>query len=124
DRPQSSSARHSFGGDDKFLPMNAFRGSASLTQSWNHFHFGVAEGVATVTFDRPQKLNALTFQVYADLRDLLTELPQRDGVRVLQFGQQVAKIRVHLERQDAKIGGEGDDRPSPGRDAVDGSDDR
>jgi enoyl-CoA hydratase/carnithine racemase len=63
--------------------MNAFRGSAALTQSWNHFHFGVEDGVATITFDRPQKLNALTFQVYADLRDLLTDLPQRDDVRVL-----------------------------------------
>lgn len=63
--------------------MTAFRGSATPTQSWNHFGFTVADGVATLTFNRPQKLNALTFQVYADLRDLLTELPQRDDVRVL-----------------------------------------
>ncbi|TMF41846.1 MAG: enoyl-CoA hydratase, partial [Chloroflexi bacterium] len=63
--------------------MSAFRGSASPTQSWNHFRFAVNDGVATLTFDRPQKLNALTFQVYADLRDLLTELPQRDDIRVL-----------------------------------------
>jgi enoyl-CoA hydratase/carnithine racemase len=63
--------------------MSAFRGSASPTRSWNHFRFGVESGVATVTFDRPQKLNALTFQVYADLRDLMTELPLRDDVRVL-----------------------------------------
>ena len=63
--------------------MTAFRGSATPTQSWNHFGFTVAGGVATLTFNRPQKLNALTFQVYADLRDLLTELPQRDDVRVL-----------------------------------------
>ncbi len=63
--------------------MSAFRGSAAPTQSWNHFRFAVADGVATLTFDRPQRLNALTFQVYADLRDLLTELPQHDDVRVL-----------------------------------------
>ena len=63
--------------------MTAFRGSASPTPSWNHFRFGVQDGVATITFSRPQKLNALTFQVYADLRDLLTELPQRDDVKVL-----------------------------------------
>ncbi len=37
----------------------------------------------TLTFDRPEKLNALTFEVYADLRDLLTELPHRDDTRVL-----------------------------------------
>jgi enoyl-CoA hydratase/carnithine racemase len=63
--------------------MSAFRGSATPTQSWKHFGFTVEEGVATLTFNRPQKLNALTFQVYADLRDLLTELPQHDEVRVL-----------------------------------------
>src|SRR5437763_4011804 len=48
-----------------------------------HFDFGVTDGVATVTFDRPEKLNALTFDVYADLRDLLAELPQRGDTRVL-----------------------------------------
>ena len=63
--------------------MSVFRGSATPTKSWNHFRFAVKDGVATITFDRSQKLNALTFQVYADLRDLLTELPQRDDVRVL-----------------------------------------
>ena len=63
--------------------MSAFRGSVSPTRSWNHFRFSIEDGVATITFDRPQKLNALTFQVYADLRDLLTELPQHDNVRVL-----------------------------------------
>ncbi|MGH2677447.1 MAG: enoyl-CoA hydratase family protein, partial [Actinomycetota bacterium] len=33
--------------------------------------------------DRPERLNALTFEVYADLRDLLAELPHRDDVRAL-----------------------------------------
>jgi enoyl-CoA hydratase/carnithine racemase len=63
--------------------MSAFRGSATPTPSWNHFRFAVKDGVATITFDRAQRLNALTFEVYADLRDLLTELPQREDVRVL-----------------------------------------
>jgi enoyl-CoA hydratase/carnithine racemase len=39
--------------------------------------------VATVTFDRPDKLNALTFDVYADLRDLLGEIEHREDIRVL-----------------------------------------
>lgn len=43
----------------------------------------MSEGVATVTFDRPDRLNALTFEVYADLRDLLGELEHRDDVRCL-----------------------------------------
>jgi enoyl-CoA hydratase/carnithine racemase len=43
----------------------------------------MAEGVATITFDRPDRLNALTFDVYADLRDLLGEVEQRDDARAL-----------------------------------------
>jgi enoyl-CoA hydratase/carnithine racemase len=63
--------------------MSPFTGSAGSTQRWRHFGYAEAAGVATVTFDRPERLNALTFEVYADLRDLLAELPNRDGVRVL-----------------------------------------
>ena len=63
--------------------MSPFRASAPLTSHWQHFRFSVDDSVATVTLDRPDKLNALTFEAYADLRDLLAELPQRDDVRVL-----------------------------------------
>jgi enoyl-CoA hydratase/carnithine racemase len=63
--------------------MSPFRSSSSFTEEWEHFDFAVDDGVATITFTRPEKLNALTFDVYADLRDLLAELPHRDDVRVL-----------------------------------------
>ncbi|MGO9958642.1 MAG: enoyl-CoA hydratase family protein [Solirubrobacteraceae bacterium] len=63
--------------------MCPFRASAPVTQEWGNFEFTVSDGVATVTLNRPKKLNALTFDVYADLRDLLAELPQRGDVRVL-----------------------------------------
>jgi len=63
--------------------MSPFRASAPLTSQWHHFRFALADGVATVTLDRPDKLNALTFEAYADLRDLLAELPHRGDVRVL-----------------------------------------
>jgi enoyl-CoA hydratase/carnithine racemase len=63
--------------------MSPFRASAALTREWNNFDLALDEGVATVTFSRADKLNALTFDVYADLRDLLGELPHRGDVRVL-----------------------------------------
>jgi enoyl-CoA hydratase/carnithine racemase len=63
--------------------MSRFRASAPLTERWKHFGLAIDAGVATLTFNRPEKLNALTFEVYADLRDLLTELPQHQDVRVL-----------------------------------------
>jgi enoyl-CoA hydratase/carnithine racemase len=63
--------------------VSPWRASAPFTQEWEHFDFSVGDGVATLTFNRPDVLNALTFQVYADLRDLLTELPLRDDVSVL-----------------------------------------
>ncbi len=52
-------------------------------REWEHFSLEVADGVARLAFERPERLNALTFEVYADLRDLLGELPERDDVRVL-----------------------------------------
>jgi enoyl-CoA hydratase/carnithine racemase len=65
------------------MPRSPFRASAAITENWQHFDFAVREGVATVTFNRPDKLNPLTFESYADLRDLLHELPQRGDARVL-----------------------------------------
>jgi enoyl-CoA hydratase/carnithine racemase len=61
--------------------VSPFRASPPFTQDWRHFAFAVAEGVATITLNRPEKLNALTFDSYADLRDLFAELPLREDVR-------------------------------------------
>jgi len=63
--------------------MNRFRASVPLTEQWGHFDFAIEGPVATVTLNRPEKLNPLTFESYADLRDLLAELPHHEGVRVL-----------------------------------------
>ena len=61
----------------------SFRASAGWTESWKHFDFDVDDGVATITLNRPDKLNALTLDVYADLRDLLTEIEHREDVAAL-----------------------------------------
>ena len=68
--------------------MSPFRASPGFTDRWEHFDLAVADGVATITFSRPDKLNALTFDVYADLRDVLAELPHRGDARVIVLAGQ------------------------------------
>jgi enoyl-CoA hydratase/carnithine racemase len=68
--------------------VTRFRASAGFTEQWTTFDLAVEDGVATVTLSRPEKLNALTFDVYADLRDLLAELPHRGDARVLVLAGQ------------------------------------
>jgi enoyl-CoA hydratase/carnithine racemase len=63
--------------------MSPFTGSAARTCDWQHLKCEVTDGVATVTLARPEKLNALTFGAYADLRDLLAELSRERSVRAL-----------------------------------------
>src|ERR1051326_9110477 len=55
-----------------------------MAARWAHFDYEETGGVATVTFSRPERLNSLTFEVYADIRDLTRELRSRGGeVQVL-----------------------------------------
>jgi enoyl-CoA hydratase/carnithine racemase len=88
-----------------------YRGSVPIHEDWQHFGFSVADGVATVTLNRPEKMNPLTFQSYADLRDLVHELPHRGDTRVLVIrgegkgfcgGGDVNEIIGELIRMDAR----------------------
>lgn len=45
------------------------------------YAFDSDSGVATITLDRPDRLNALTFQVYQELRDTFRALDSEPGVR-------------------------------------------
>jgi enoyl-CoA hydratase/carnithine racemase len=76
-----------------------------------NFRYEVADGVGTITFSRPERLNALTFGVYADLRDLFGELGGRDDVRAIVVtgegrgfcsGGDVDEIIGELLRRDSK----------------------
>jgi enoyl-CoA hydratase/carnithine racemase len=50
---------------------------------WEHFDYEERDGVVTITFSRPERLNSLTFDVYADIRALTDSLRQRPEIRVL-----------------------------------------
>lgn len=91
--------------------MTRYRASVPLTKDWKHFDFAVADGVATVTLNRPEKMNPLTFESYADLRDLLHELPYHEDAKVLVIrgegkgfcgGGDVNEIIGELIQMDAK----------------------
>lgn len=66
--------------------MSPFTGSVASAEEWHHLRVERDDGVVTVTFDRPDKLNALTFGAYADLRDLLAELSRERSARALVLG--------------------------------------
>ncbi len=75
------------------------------------FLYEVNNGIATVTFNRPEVMNALTFEVYAQLRDLFEALRTDDAVRVVVLagagdnfcsGGDVHKIIGELLKRDMK----------------------
>ncbi len=47
------------------------------------FLYEVSDGVATLTLNRPEVMNALTFEVYAQLRDLFEQLRYDEAVRTV-----------------------------------------
>src|ERR1700751_3254794 len=48
-----------------------------------HFRFAASDGVATITLDRPQRKNPLTFDSYAELRDLFRAMSYAEDVRAI-----------------------------------------
>ena len=47
------------------------------------YRHDTASGIATLTLNRPERLNALTFEVYRELRDVFAALDTEPGVRVV-----------------------------------------
>ena len=50
-----------------------------------HFRWSLEDGVGTVTLDRPEKKNALTFDSYAELRDTFVRLRSAPEVKAVVF---------------------------------------
>jgi enoyl-CoA hydratase/carnithine racemase len=48
-----------------------------------HFRWSAADGVATITLDRPQKKNPLTFESYAELRDTFRALAYAKEIKAV-----------------------------------------
>ena len=47
------------------------------------FTFAVDGGVATLTLDRPDRLNALTFEIYRELAETFEDLDRHDAIRAV-----------------------------------------
>ena len=71
----------------RYLPGEAQRlpGNVASLASYqaSHFLFAVADGVATVTLNRPERKNPLTFDSYAELRDLFRALAYAQDVKTI-----------------------------------------
>ena len=65
-------------------PMSAMRRPIA-GRTFRHFRWSSAhEGrVGVITLDRPSRKNPLTFDSYAELRDLFRELPYASDVRAI-----------------------------------------
>jgi enoyl-CoA hydratase/carnithine racemase len=48
-----------------------------------HFLWSVQDGIGTITLNRPERKNPLTFDSYAELRDLFQRLKHADDVKVV-----------------------------------------
>ncbi|ALK96937.1 enoyl-CoA hydratase [Massilia sp. WF1] len=67
-------------GEPHSLPRNRAQLSSYHAE---HFRYEAANGVATITLDRPERKNPLTFDSYAELRDLFRALAYADDVKAV-----------------------------------------
>jgi enoyl-CoA hydratase/carnithine racemase len=67
-------------GDPHTLPRNRALLSDYRAE---HFLYEAANGVATITLNRPERKNPLTFDSYAELRDLFRALAYADDVKAV-----------------------------------------
>jgi enoyl-CoA hydratase/carnithine racemase len=67
-------------GEPHALPENR---TSLAKYSARNFQFEVSSAVATITLNRPERKNPLTFESYAELRDLFLTMAHADDVKVV-----------------------------------------
>ncbi|NVE00020.1 enoyl-CoA hydratase family protein [Massilia sp. BJB1822] len=67
-------------GEPHALPGNR---QALANYEARHFLFALEQGVATLTLNRPERKNPLTFESYAELRELFRALAYADDVKAI-----------------------------------------
>jgi enoyl-CoA hydratase/carnithine racemase len=67
-------------GEPHSLPLNR---AAMAGYRAEHFLYEAKDGVATITLNRPERKNPLTFDSYAELRDLFRALAYADDVKAV-----------------------------------------
>lgn len=77
----------------------------------DHYLFAVEDGVGVVTFNRPDRLNAVNWALASDLVQLFRDLRRRDEVRVIVL---TGAGRAFCSGGDAEWLSGGDDRGIPG----------
>lgn len=67
------------------VPANPMHGQFNALAGYEarHFAYAFADGVATLTLNRPERKNPLTFESYAELRDLFRALNSATDVKVI-----------------------------------------
>ena len=60
-----------------------FQGRLLASYAAQHFKYKAKDGVACITLDRPERKNPLTFDSYAELRDLFRAMLQAEDVKAL-----------------------------------------
>lgn len=56
---------------------------SDIDNAAQHFFWRVTDSVATVTLNRPEKKNPLTFAVYAQLRDFFRSLTKDEAIKII-----------------------------------------
>src|SRR5438105_11042769 len=76
------------------------------------FLYEQRDGIATITLNRPERLNAITFEVYHELTDFMAKLRDEKDVRVVVItvagrafcsGGDVIHIIGELQGRDAEV---------------------